>query len=33
MIEGLSGLLNKEKVELPVARSREPVAVSHNDSN
>lgn len=33
MIEGLSGLLNKEKVEMPVARSREPFAVSRNDAN
>jgi hypothetical protein len=33
MIEGLSGLLNKEKVEMPVARPREAIAVSRNNAN
>jgi regulator of protease activity HflC (stomatin/prohibitin superfamily) len=33
MIEGLTGLLGKEKVEAPVARSQEPVAVPRNDAN
>jgi regulator of protease activity HflC (stomatin/prohibitin superfamily) len=33
MIEGLSGLLGKEKIEASVARSQEPVTVSRNDAN
>jgi regulator of protease activity HflC (stomatin/prohibitin superfamily) len=33
MIEGLSGLLGKEKVELPVSRPAEPVTVSRNETH
>jgi hypothetical protein len=33
MIEGLSGMLGKEKVELPVSRSAEPVTVSRNETH
>jgi hypothetical protein len=33
MIEGLSGLLNKQKVELPVSRPAEPVTVSLNETH
>jgi hypothetical protein len=32
MIEGLSGLLGKEKVELPVSHPAEPVTVSRNET-
>jgi len=33
MIEGLSGLLNKQKVELPVSHPAEPVTVSLNETH
>ena len=33
MIEGLSGLLNKQKVELPVSRPAEPVTGSLNETH
>jgi hypothetical protein len=33
MIEGLSGLLGKERVELPVSRPAEPVTVSRTETN
>jgi regulator of protease activity HflC (stomatin/prohibitin superfamily) len=33
MIEGLSGLMGKEKAELPVSRSAETVTVSRNESH
>jgi regulator of protease activity HflC (stomatin/prohibitin superfamily) len=33
MIEGLSGLLNKQKVELPVSRPAEPVTVLLNETH
>jgi regulator of protease activity HflC (stomatin/prohibitin superfamily) len=33
MIEGLSGLLDKQKVKLPVSRPAEPVTVSRNETH
>src|SRR5215510_552007 len=33
LIEGLSGLLGKEKVELPISRPAEPVTVSRNEAH